>query len=39
MVYNIDDKNDLNQHNAFHNRFEEKKYYRVTVSQIEAWKT
>lgn len=38
MVYNIDDKNDVDQHKAFHNRFTETKCYRVTVSQLESWK-
>lgn len=38
MVYNIDDKDDVAQHAAFHNRCKEIKYFRVTVSQLDSWK-
>lgn len=38
MVFNIDDKNDIDQHESFHNRFTDKKCYRVTVTQLKSWK-
>uniref|UniRef100_A0A915D2W6 N-acetyltransferase ECO1 n=1 Tax=Ditylenchus dipsaci TaxID=166011 RepID=A0A915D2W6_9BILA len=38
MVYNVDDKKDVEQHYAFHNRFVEKKSFKVTTMQLNSWK-
>ncbi|KAI1719600.1 ESCO1/2 acetyl-transferase domain-containing protein [Ditylenchus destructor] len=38
MVYNVDDVGDVQQHESYHNRFTEKKCFRVTAKQLESWK-